>query len=298
MKTQARTSIVHKAKPTNTVRGQGKKIWLKSLKKRFSSLLWLLASLAAFVLFWELIALVGLIDTSILPPPHQFLSEIANQEQFLSPEIGATRVGGSFVALTAIFATLQRVFAGIFLGFIAAFTCGLLAAYFKLFGKLTLPTFTLLAPISATAWIPLAILLFGIGNAPAIFIVFIGIFFSLTLATVDCIRNVDQLFINTALVLGANRWQIMRYIIIPAIIPSLFVVLRVNFFAAWASVLAAEMVGVNTGLGAMVMVARQMFNIKLMFLGMTLIGLVGYFIDFCFGQIQERMLWWKGSTRL
>jgi NitT/TauT family transport system permease protein len=90
----------------------------------------------------------------------------------------------------------------------------------------------------------------------------------------------------------------MRFIVVPAIIPSLFVVLRINFFAAWASVLAAEMVGVNTGLGAMVMVARQMFNVKLMFLGMTLIGLVGYTIDVCFAQVQNRVLWWKTATKI
>lgn len=298
MKTPSPVAVAEKTQVPSVAQARRKKAWQKSLTQRAEKVGWLVASLTTFVMIWESLAFLGLIDTAILPPPHQFLGEIANQEQFFDRQLGATRVGGNFVALTAIAATLKRVFAGIFFGFVAAFSCGLLASYFRLFGNLTLPTFTLLAPISATAWIPLAILLFGVGDAPAIFIVFIGIFFSLTLATVDCVKNVDQLYINTGLVLGASRWQIMRYIVVPAIIPSLFVVLRVNFFAAWASVLAAEMVGVNTGLGAMVMVARQMFNVKLMFLGMTLIGLVGYSIDVCFAQVQNRVLWWKAATKL
>ncbi len=298
MKTQLPLATVDEPTTQALVRSRRKKTSVKTLKYYGEKIGWLVASLTTFVLFWESLAFLGLIDTAILPPPHQFLGEVTNQEQFFDRQLGATRVGGNFVALTAISATLKRVFAGIFFGCIAAFSCGLFASYFRLFGKLTLPTFTLLAPISATAWIPLAILLFGVGDAPAIFIVFIGIFFSLTLATVDCIKNVDQLYINTGLVLGASRWQIMRFIVVPAIIPSLFVVLRINFFAAWASVLAAEMVGVNTGLGAMVMVARQMFNVKLMFLGMTLIGLVGYTIDVCFAQVQNRVLWWKAATKI
>jgi NitT/TauT family transport system permease protein len=90
----------------------------------------------------------------------------------------------------------------------------------------------------------------------------------------------------------------MRHIIIPAIIPDLFVILRMNLFGAWMAVLAAEMVGVNTGLGAIVMVGRQMFNARLMFLGMAMIGIVGYLLDTGFAQIQKRVLWWKSSAQI
>lgn len=259
---------------------------------------WWVLSIGLFVGVWELLAALGKVNTLILPPPHQFLAEIANQEQFLMPQIGVERTGANFVALTAIVATLKRVLAGLFLGFIAALTFGSLAAYFKIFGKLTLPVITLLAPIAPVAWIPLAILAFGIGDRAAIFVVFIGIFFILSLATVNSINKVDQMYINTARVLGASRAQVLRHIIIPAIIPDLFVILRMNLFAAWMAVLAAEMVGVNTGLGAIVMVGRQMFNAKLMFLGMAIIGIVGYLLDAGFAQVQKRVLWWKSNAQI
>lgn len=260
--------------------------------------MWWALSLALFIGIWELVTVLGWTNPIILPPPHEFLAEISNQDQFLAPRIGVARTGGNFVLLTAIVATLKRVLIGLVLGFIAALGVGGLACYFNLFGKLTLPVITLLAPIAPIAWIPFAIMAFGIGDNAAIFVVFIGIFFLLTLATVNAVRNVNQLYINTARVLGASRRQVMFKVILPAVIPDLFFILRINFFAAWMAVLAAEMVGVNTGLGAIVMVGRQMFNAKLMFLGMAVIGLVGYLLDVGFRQLQNRVLWWKGGSQL
>jgi hypothetical protein len=131
---------------------------------------------------------------------------------------------------------------------------------------------TLLAPIASVAWIPLAIFAFGIGDGAAIFVVFISVVFTLTLGTVNNMHNVEQLYINTARVLGANRRQVIQHVIFPAILPNLFVIMRINLFGAWMGVLAAEMVGVRTGMGAIVVAGRQMMNMNLTFLGMAMIG--------------------------
>jgi NitT/TauT family transport system permease protein len=290
--TQAPDSRSPTARPR---RAQPRQNWLKTTAINVG---WWVLLLSLFIGVWELLAALGKLNPLILPPPHQFLSEIANQEQFLMPQIGVERTGANFVALTAIVATLKRVLTGLLLGFIAALIFGSLAAYFKIFGKLTLPVVTLLAPIAPVAWIPLAILAFGIGDSAAIFVVFIGIFFILSLATVNSIHKVDQTYINTARVLGASRFQVLRHIIIPAIIPDLFVILRMNLFGGWMAVLAAEIVGVNTGLGAIVMVGRQMFNARLMFLEMAMIGVIGYLLDAGFAQIQKRVLWWKSNAQI
>lgn len=259
---------------------------------------WWILSIGFFVSLWEVAAAFKWINPLILPPPHQFLAEISNQKQFLAPKVGVESVGGNFIALSAIADTLKRILAGLSISFIAGLVIGCLAYYFKPFGKLVTPIITLLAPIAPVAWIPLAILAFGVGDAASIFVVFIGLFFTLVLGTISCIQNVDQTYINTARVLGATRFQVMRFIILPAIIPNLFVILRMNFFGAWMAVLAAEMVGVSTGLGAIVMVGRQMFNTKLMFLGMAMIGLVGYLMDTLLAQVQKRVLWWKDTSNL
>ena len=128
---------------------------------------------------------------------------------------------------------------------------------------------------------------FGIGDGAAIIVVFIGIVFTLTLGTVHHMTHVEQVYINSAYVLGANRRQIMFHVILPAILPNLIVIIRMNFFGAWTGVLAGGMVGVNTGLGTIVMVERQMMNMSLTFLGMAKIGLVGYLLVASFGLIQN-----------
>jgi NitT/TauT family transport system permease protein len=234
----------------------------------------------------------------ILPPPHSFVAELRNQAQFLMPQVGAEAVGSNFIALTAIWASLRRVLIGLVLAFVCAVTLGSLAFYFNIVGKLTLPTVTLLALIASVAWIPLAIFAFGIGDGAAIFVVFISVVFTLTLGTVNNMHNVEQLYIDTARVLGANRRQVIQHVIFPAILPNLFVIMRINLFGAWMGVLAAEMVGVRTGMGAIMVAGRQMMNMNLTFLGMAIIGLVGYSLDASFGLIQKRVLWWRSNAQL
>ena len=268
------------------------------LRRFAASAVWWVLSVGMVAAFWEGLAALQLINTIILPPPHVFLGEIQHQAQFLLPQFGAQRVGANFVALTAIVASLRRVLGGLALAFVIALCTGSLAFYLGVFRKLSFPTIRLLAPIAPVAWIPFALVAFGIGDVTAIFVVFVGIVFTLTLATVNNMNNVDQVYINTARVLGASRGQVMWYVILPAILPNLFVIMRMNLFGAWTGVLVAEMVGVNTGLGTMVMVGQQMMNINLMFIGMAIIGLVGYLLDVGFAVFQRRILWWRSAAQL
>ncbi|HEY3063119.1 MAG TPA: ABC transporter permease, partial [Chloroflexota bacterium] len=82
------------------------------------------------------------------------------------------------------------------------------------------------------------------------------------------------------------------------ILPALLVILFMNFFGAWTAVLSVEVVGTNTGLGAIIITGRQMMNMKLMLLGMALIGLVAFLIDRLFLQVQSRILWWRSTARV
>ena len=253
-----------------------------------------------WVAIWEAAAAVHLDRSVDHASTHLFIAEIRAPGAVLAPpEFGVRRVGANFVALTAIVASLQRVSDRSVTGICdRSGWLGSLAFYIRIFGKLTLPTITLLAPIAPVAWIPFALVAFGIGNGAAVFVVFIGIIFTLTLGTVNHMEHVDQVYINTARVLGASRRQVMQHVILPAILPNLFVIMRLNLFGAWTGVLAAEMVGVNTGLGTIVMVGRSMMNMNLTFLGMAIIGLVGYLLDAGFGLIQNRVLWWKSTAQV
>jgi NitT/TauT family transport system permease protein len=271
---------------------------LKRLQLFAANAIWWVLSIGIVVAVWEGAAALQLIDPLILPPSHLFIAEIQQQAQFLLPRIGVQRVGANFVALTAIIASLQRVLIGLLLAFIASLLIGSFAFYIGVLGKLMLLAVTLLAPIAPVAWIPFALVAFGIGDGAAIFVVFIGIVFTLTLGTVHHMTHVHQVYIDSARVLDASRRQVMFHVILPAILPNLFVIMRMNFFGAWTGVLAAEIVGVNTGLGTMIMVGRQMMNMNLTFLGMAMIGLVGYFLDASCGLVQKRVLWWRSSAQL
>ena len=136
-------------------------------------------------------------------------------------------------------------------------------------------------------------MLFGIGNPTAIFVVFMGVYFILTISTVAAVGGVDQRLIKTARSFGASKLQVWARVIFPSVLPQVFTMLRINFFAAWMAVLAAEMVGLKNGLGMMIILGREMFNTNLILLGMCMVGATGYLVDVLLVQIQRRVLWWE-----
>jgi NitT/TauT family transport system permease protein len=261
--------------------------------------LWWVASVGIFVAIWEFCWWRGYADPLMLPPPHLFLANLPEQFKFFDPA-GARSLdedGGGLVSVLIVMGwTSMRVILGLALGFCGAVAIGVAIRYFRIFGKLTLPTVTLLAPISPVAWLPVAIFLFGIGNVPAIFLVFISVFFIIVLSTLSQIDAVPAHYLHVARIMGANKRQLFRYVILPTILPSLFVTLRLNLFAAWMVVLIAEAVGVGSGLGQIIMMARNTFNSSLVFFTMTLIGLLGFAFDRALLWVQERVLWWVGPS--
>ena len=151
--------------------------------------------------------------------------------------------------------------------------------------------------MSPIAWLPVAIFVFGIGNAPAIFMVFIALFFIMTLATITQIDSVAPNYLNVARTMGASKWQIYLRVILPAILPGLLVVLRLNLLGAWMVVLIAETTGVGYGLGHMIMLARNTFNPSLVFFTIFLIGLIGFVFDYALRLLQRRVLYWVPNVK-
>ncbi|OAN87160.1 ABC transporter permease [Marinobacter sp. EhC06] len=264
-------------------------------KYRLETAFWWILSISIFVGIWELCWYVGWADPLLMPPPHIFLSDLPETFKFFDRGniIGSDQTGASLLGvLSVLLWTTMRVVAGLGIGFLLGVATGLLSRYNRLFGNLSLPLVTLLAPISPVAWLPVAIFLFGIGNTPAIFMVFVAVYFIITLATLNQIDNVPVSYIHVARIMGATRRQIYTRVILPSILPGLFMTLRLNLFAAWMVVLIAEAVGVGSGLGQIVMLARNTFNSSLVFFSMTLIGLLGFMLDQLLRIVQKRLLWW------
>lgn len=159
-----------------------------------------------------------------------------------------------------------------------------------------MPLIRVLAPVAPVAWIPLALVLLGIGNQTAIFIVFMGVFFTLTIAVVRAIEVVPTNIINSAKTLGATKYQLWYKVIFPSILPNVFTILRLNFIAAWMAVLAAEMTGLSDGLGAIIMTGRNLFNNEMILMGMVLIGVIGFVFDVILKTVQDKFLWWDNKN--
>lgn len=260
---------------------------------------WTLLSIGTFALVWELCWAVGFADPKLLPPPHVFLDNIPEQAKFFNTasrwSIGVNPADGPTpyeAVMITVAATTMRVLVGLVIASVLALSIGVLMRFFLLFERLALPTITLLSPVSPIAWLPVAIFLFGIGNAPAIFMVVIALFFHMVLATISQIDSVNRNLINVARTMGATNWQTYSQVIIPAILPGLLVVLRMNLFAAWMVVLVAETTGVGYGLGQVIMMARNTFNPSLVFFTIALIGVLGFTFDLMLRMVQKRILYW------
>ncbi|MFI5002087.1 MAG: ABC transporter permease, partial [Reyranellales bacterium] len=148
------------------------------------------------------------------------------------------------------------------------------------------------SPVSPIAWLPVAIFIFGIGNGPAIFMVVVALFFHLVLATITQIDTVSPNLINVARTMGASKRQIYGRVIVPAILPGMLAVLRMNLFGAWMVVLIAESTGVGYGMGQVIMLARNTFNPSLVFFTIAVIGFLGFAFDWLLRQAQRRILYW------
>lgn len=179
-----------------------------------------------------------------------------------------------------VIASLFRVTWGFFLAVALAVPLGLAIGWYRRTEMAFNPILQILRPISPLAWIPIAILWFGVGDLAAVFLIFVGCFLPLLLAVINAVRSVPAVYINAGRNFGLGPFALMRRILYPAIIPPLMTALRITLGVAWLVVVAAEMIAVNSGLGFLIIDARNAGNrYDLVVAGMVLIGVVGLLLD-------------------
>jgi len=239
---------------------------------------WLVLALGAAL--WELLPRSHLVDPSLLPPLSRVL------------EAGLA-LGRSGVLARHVGASVWRVGLGYGLAALVALPAGVAIGLSPGLERYVNPLLQVLRPISPPAWVPLAILWFGIGDAPAVFIVFIGTVLALIVGTASAARQVDRRLVQAAFTLGATRWQAIALVVVPSLGPAIFGQLRVGLALAWMCVVAAEMVAVRSGLGFLLIEARNLFQTERVLLSMLVIGGLGLGFDRSLRALERRALHWR-----
>lgn len=160
------------------------------------------------------------------------------------------------------------------------------------------PLVELLRPISGIAWIPLGLFIFGIGNTLPVFIMVYVAFFPLLLNTIAGVKQVDRKLIAAANTMGIRRGALLRYVIVPAALPTVMVGFRLAFAGAWAAIVAAELIGAPSGLGFAIEWYRQLLMTPKVFAFILVIGVVGYLCDVALRALQRRLTPWSEGTEL
>ncbi|GAA1980121.1 ABC transporter permease [Isoptericola halotolerans] len=178
-----------------------------------------------------------------------------------------------------VWASLVRAVSGFVLAAALAIPLGVLMGRSAHLRRLLEPTLNLVRPIPVTAWAPLALIMIGIGDSQAIFLVFLAAFFPVLVNTVVAVQQVPPRLLEAAAMLGTSRWRRLWTVVVPAAVPGIVSGLRVSLGLAWALLVVGEMTGINLGLGAMITEAKVIAQTDLIVAGMVVIGLLGFATD-------------------
>jgi len=179
-----------------------------------------------------------------------------------------------------ITASLFRVGVGFTLAFLVAVPLGLWMGWVSGAFYTLNPLFQMLRPISPIAWIPVAILWFGVGDTSPIFLIFISSVFPMMVQTTMGVRTIDRRYLRAAANFGVSRTVLFRRVVIPAVLPEIIIGMRIGIGVAWLVVVAAEMIALRSGLGYLIMDSRNAGNrYDLVIASMIIIGVIGLLLD-------------------
>ena len=190
--------------------------------------------------------------------------------------------------------SLYRVALGYAIAALLAIPLGLLMGWSPGFLRITRPVFEVVRPIPPLAWIPIAILWFGIGIKSAAFIIFLGAFFPILLNTISGVLTIPPILIEAARTLHAKEKDIFLKVLLPGAVPSIFVGMRIGIGIGWMTLVAAEFTGVKEGygLGYMIMTARDIQRPDEILAGMLVIGVIGLLIDIGLRATESKTIKW------
>ena len=239
---------------------------------------------AAAVAIWEICARTGVIDPGLFPSPSLAIREAAGR---LTMDTVADNLMWS----------LMRVFSGFVLGAIAGAAIGIAAGWYRGFGTVVRPIIELLRPIPPLAWIPLAIIWFGLGEPSKFFIIFLGAFFPVVTAAYQGMRSIDPVLLRAAQTMGLSGLPLLLRVAVPAAAPDLATGVRIGWGLSFGVLVAAELVAADRGLGYMIINERNTGgSVGVIIVGILLIGALNLLTDAALGLAIKRWIGrWHGA---
>lgn len=246
----------------------------------------LLASFSfIFVLgLWQIMSSLNVVKEFFLPSPMKVLK--ATFDLFTE-----------YKFLVDVKYSFYRVTVGYLLAAILAIPLGVLVGSFRFFEALIEPMNDFIRYTPLPAFIPLVILWVGIGNLNQITIIFLGVFWSLIVMVADAIANVPKEILETSFTLGTSRFRILLYVILPYALPGIYDSLRVAIGWAWSSLILAEIVGANSGIGHMIMESQRFLKTANVISGIIIVGIFGLFLDYLFKTFFKPLFPWAEKSK-
>jgi len=225
--------------------------------------------------FREMPGITTVVKEWLSPDPTYGLS-IHTSEYYTHIAVSIWRVTQAFLLATAL-----GVPFGLFLG------------WSRKFKEYVFPVFELLRPIPILAWVPLAIVMFIATESAVIFLAFLASFFATALNTMLGVESIDESYVRAAHCLGANRWQVFRHVIVPGAMPFIFTGLQISIGVSWFSLVAAEMVSGQYGLGYVINTSYVMVRYPTIVIGMITLGFVGYITSAMVRFAGDYLMEWR-----
>lgn len=232
---------------------------------------------ALLLTVWSAISLSDPSISAVLPPPYAVLTALWHEA-----------VAGPL--LSDVGTSLVRALGGFILAGSLGVGLGLIMSQSQIIRYLLAGPVELLRPISSIAWVPLAILWFGLGYQSVVFVIAISVIFIVLINTLAAALRIDSNLVKAALSLGAGRFAVFRKVIVPNAVPGILLGLRIAMSGAWGGVLVAEMIATRQGLGYMMLRAQAAFRPDLVIGAMLIVGLVGYLLNTLFLWLQRRVV--------
>lgn len=240
-------------------------------------------SIFCFLLIWQ----IGVSTTSlgnVLAGPFPVIREFV---------MGFVKPIGKYTMPIHIFWSMKRVIPAYLFGSFSGVLIGILMGWYPMINAIFRPFYNLLRPIPPIAWIPLAILWFGIGDASKYFLIFLAAFMPIVMNSCAGVISVDPTLIKCGQMLGASNGQIFLTVVIPASVPYIFAGLQVGLSGAWATIVAAEMIRSTEGIGWIIVTSQDTNNSVQTLVGIIAIGLMGYILAVIMRKLEEVLCRWN-----